>query len=123
MIKKEITALIVEDVDIALKMAEISLTSLGVKCDIAKNGRDAIKAATSNKYALILLDLGLPDINGFEVLNEIKKGAFCENSFISVITGHVNNDCRQNALKLGANDFIIKPLTLEKTKNLVSKLS
>ena len=57
----------------------------------------------------ILLDLSMPSISGFEILNKLKKSGFSESHPVIVVSGHDDKDTRDRARALGAVDFISKP--------------
>lgn len=100
--------LIVDDDETILKVISRFLTDLGYKVETTISGKRAIEKEREMKYDLVLLDLKLPDMNGLDVLKELKK----EDSFVSVliITGHGKIETAVEAMKLGADDYLLKPL-------------
>jgi len=85
----------------------------------ADSGEQALQIIRREKFDIVFLDIWLPEMNGIEVLKEIK--AVDENIQVVMITGHGSIETAIKATKLGAYDFLEKPLTLEKvvltTKN------
>lgn len=102
--------LIVEDEKSLSHEIEIFLTGQGYHCDVAFNGRSASEKIFVNSYDFVLLDLGLPDYDGFDILNEAKEaGRDC--SFI-ILTARGNTDDKIKGLDLGADDYLAKPFSL-----------
>ncbi len=102
--------LIVEDsAELALEVKEY-LTGCGYICKISKNCEEALEEINSNDYDSILLDLGLPDGSGFDVLKEIRKTA--AKVAVIIITAQGELEDRISGLELGADDYLTKPFAL-----------
>jgi DNA-binding response OmpR family regulator len=102
--------LIVEDERSLSHEIEIYLTKQGFHCDVAFNGAKASEMMFVNSYDFILLDIGLPDTNGFEILKEAKKNSI-DSAFI-VLTARSETDDKIRGLDLGADDYLAKPFSL-----------
>ncbi len=76
---------------------------------IAKSGRDALKRVEQSKPDLILLDIIMPDMSGYEVFTELKKSHVTEDIPVIFITGLNNSEDEEKAFLLGAVDYITKP--------------
>jgi two-component system, OmpR family, KDP operon response regulator KdpE len=100
------TVLVVDDEPPIRRFLRTSLTAVGHRVVTAENGAEALAALGSEKPDLIILDLGLPDRSGFEVIVEIRK-----HSPVPIIVLSARNDERSKveALDLGADDYIGKP--------------
>ncbi len=85
----------------------------GYKVDSVGSGEDCLKAARLTNYSCILLDVWLPGIDGLQTLKKLNRSE--TDSAVVMISGHGNIETAVNATKLGAFDFIEKPLSLEKT--------
>jgi two-component system, NtrC family, nitrogen regulation response regulator NtrX len=83
----------------------------------AKDGYEGVVALREHTIDLVILDVLLPNIGGIDVLKEIKREY--EDIEVIVISGHANIDIAVRAVKLGAFDFVEKPLSMEKIINLV----
>jgi DNA-binding response OmpR family regulator len=92
--------------------AEISdfLTREGLLCEMAYTGRDASEKIAVNLYDFILLDLGLPDYNGLELITEAKKAG--SNAAFIIITARGAVEDKVMGLDLGADDYLAKPFAL-----------
>jgi len=102
--------LIVEDERQLSHEVEIFLSKQGYQCDVAFTGKSASEKIFINSYDFVLLDIGLPDYNGFTLLKEAKD-AGKEAAFI-VLTARSAIDDRVTGLDLGADDYLAKPFSL-----------
>ena len=97
--------LIVEDdVNIA-KMLEVTLSIGGYESERCDNGKKSVDLVTSQSYDLVLLDVMLPDMDGFKVIEYIDK----EETAVIFLTALQDVMDKVKGLKLGAEDYIVKP--------------
>lgn len=121
--------LLVEDNPINQALAKAILAQLGYTCDIAETGSKAIEYYKLNliDYKAVILDLGLPDMNGFNVLSEIKHISQLANIQIKipiiVLTAQETEKIREKSFELGANIFITKPLTTQKLTDSLNEIT
>lgn len=102
--------LIVEDnTELAIELKDFLSTS-GYVCKIAKNCATALEEISSNDYDIMLLDLGLPDGSGFEILKTVRK--IQSKMAVIILTARGELDDRINGLQLGADDYLTKPFAL-----------
>lgn len=102
--------LIVEDEKSLAKEVASFLKSENFLCDLAFTGTEASEKIAVNLYDFILLDLGLPDYNGLDLISEARK-AGSEASFI-IITARGAVEDKVKGLDLGADDYLAKPFAL-----------
>jgi DNA-binding response OmpR family regulator len=102
--------LIVEDERSLAREIAAFLKSENFLCDIAFTGMDASEKIAVNLYDFVLLDLGLPDYNGLDLIDEAKKNG-SEASFI-IITARGAVEDKVKGLNLGADDYLAKPFAL-----------
>lgn len=102
--------LIVEDERQLSHEIEIFLTKQGYQCDVAFTGKSASEKIYVNSYDFVLLDIGLPDYNGFNLLKEAKQTAK-DTAFI-IVTARGSTDDKITGLDLGADDYLSKPFSL-----------
>ncbi|MBK5252452.1 MAG: response regulator transcription factor [Peptostreptococcaceae bacterium] len=102
--------LIVEDEPKIARFLELEFTHEGYEVSIAEDGRKGLKAAESNKYDLILLDLMIPGLNGIEVCRRIRQF-----SDIPIIMVTAKDDImdKVTGLDTGADDYVTKPFAIE----------
>ncbi|MGD0864797.1 MAG: response regulator transcription factor [Rhizomicrobium sp.] len=100
-------AILLIDDDIQIRrFLKVGLAAGGFKVSEARTGAAGLERLGDEEFALIILDIGLPDMNGIEVLREIRKA-----SQIPVIVLSVRNDeaGKVQAFELGADDYVTKP--------------
>jgi len=102
--------LIVEDEKSLADEIVLFLRSENFLCDFASNGAEASEKIAVNLYDFVLLDLGLPDYNGLDLIREAKKNG-SEAAFI-IITARGAVEDKVKGLDLGADDYLAKPFAL-----------
>jgi|WetSurMetagenome_2_1015567.scaffolds.fasta_scaffold1370557_1 DNA-binding response OmpR family regulator len=110
--------LLIEDTP---EIAEIVSMTLGARWPeaglvAASSGKEGIRLAGQAHPDIVLLDLTLPDIDGFQVLHEIRSFS---DALVVILTGREEEENRNRCLREGANDFVIKPFS---PKELVIRL-
>ena len=108
--EKKTTVLAVDDEELNLVLLESMLTPLGYNVLRAKSGEEALDIVESNPPDIILLDVMMPGINGFEVVSKIKSNKLTMTIPIVMVTGLKDVEYRVKALEAGADDFLTKPL-------------
>jgi PAS domain S-box-containing protein len=106
---KNIRILVVEDIPLNQLLMKTLLDDFGFKCDIAGNGRIAIEKLQQELYDLILMDLQMPEMNGFETTEFIRKQMNLEIPIIA-LTADVTTVDLQKCKAVGMNDYIAKPV-------------
>jgi two-component system aerobic respiration control sensor histidine kinase ArcB len=101
--------LLVEDIELNVMVAKALLEKLGQHVDVAMTGNEAISKAREKQYDLILLDIQLPDMNGFEVANVLHEESLVEQTSIVALTANVIKT-RQEYLDNGMDEVISKPV-------------
>lgn len=116
--------LVVEDNDIALRIAESLCIRQGCKVTKAVDGETALRHAKEQKFNLILTDLGLPGVSGNELTKEIRKWEK-ENLIPPIpiigLTAHASMDAKKESLAAGMNDLLGKPLHADLLQNILDK--
>lgn len=102
--------LIVEDERSLSHEMEIYLTRQNFNCDVAFTGKSAADKIHMNGYDFILLDLGLPDTDGIDILKEARKNG--SEAAIIILTARGEVEDKISGLDLGADDYIPKPFSL-----------
>jgi two-component system KDP operon response regulator KdpE len=115
------TSILIVDDDPAIRRAlSVAFRARGFEVRSVAAGRDALQALHDEAADLVLLDLGLPDIDGTTVLNRLRSHAQVP---IIVISGRTGSKDKINALDQGADDFITKPFDIEELIARVRALS
>lgn len=112
--------LIVEDHPITAKITKTILLDFNCQVDIAVNGESAILQAQTENYDLILMDIGLPDIDGCEVTRQIRQQEEASMRHIPIVglTARVDGENKQRSLRVGMNAVLSKPLMKEKVQDI-----
>ena len=117
--KKDITILLVDDEQDILEIVGYNLSQEGFKIVTASNGKEAIAAAKKERPQLIIMDVMMPEMDGMEACENIRKIPELSDVIITFLTAR-NEDYSQVAgFDVGADDYISKPI---KPKLLVSKV-
>jgi DNA-binding response OmpR family regulator len=106
--------LLVEDQKHIAEEIKIFLEKEGYICDWAADFETASENIAVNPYDFVLLDLGLPDGNGLELIDEVKE--YQKDASIIILTARTEVDDRITGLQLGADDYIPKPFSLLELK-------
>ena len=106
---KNVKVLVAEDIPLNQLLIKIILEEFGFQCDIAENGKVAIAKLKENTYDIILMDILMPEMNGFEATDFIRNTM---NSKIPIIalTADVTTVDVQKSRTIGMNDYISKPI-------------
>lgn len=88
----------------------------------AKTGFEALKELPRKRYALIISDINMPDINGLELLNFIKTSENYKDIPVLMISTETKEEDLNRALTMGANDYLTKPFDLKTLQRKVKKL-
>lgn len=100
------TILIIDDEIQIRRLLEITLGSNGYKTIFASSGKEGLAAAATHHPSLIILDLGLPDADGIEILSKLREWFFKP---VIILTVRNSEDDIIQALDRGANDYLTKP--------------
>jgi PAS domain S-box-containing protein len=104
--------LLVEDDALVRFTLETQLRSLGHEVTACEDARTALEAYQQTFYPLIVLDLGLPGMDGLELCRRIRSLPYGDRSMILIITAWDRSDDLQAALDAGADDYLVKPIGL-----------
>lgn len=126
MAEQKIKVLIVEDEEMLVNMYISKFEKDGFEPIKALNGKTGLELAQKENPAIILLDIIMPEMDGFMVLKELKANAKTKNIPIIMLTNLGQDEDIQKGNKLGANDYLVKAnLTpaqvVDKVKNILNK--
>jgi CheY-like chemotaxis protein len=113
--------LVVEDDPTMQKMALKILRSRGFRSELAKNGREAVEMARALQPSLILMDLSLPEMNGWEATRALKADKAVAHIPVIAITAHAMVGDRETAIAAGCAECLTKPYELEELISLVER--
>lgn len=104
--------LVIDDMLTNLKVVESYLKPF-YKVSLAKSGEQALKFMEKNKPDLILLDIQMPGMDGFETIQRLKQDPHSRDIPVLFLTSQGDIDSRMKGFQLGATDFILKPFMPE----------
>jgi len=115
---------VIEDSDFVQRTFLTVLTAGGFQVTVGKDGSEGLSLVAREKPDLILLDLMMPVLDGFKVLNFLKNDPKTSEIPVIVLSAKGNSDEIQRAISMGARDFLIKSTTppkkvLEKVKEIL----
>ena len=107
--------------DSALSMA-MMLSILGHETRTAHDGESAVATAESFLPDVVLLDIGLPKLNGYEVAQRIRGNAWGESMYLIAVTGWGQEEDRQRSTEVGLNQHMVKPVEPAALEKLLAEL-
>ena len=113
--------LVVEDDAIMQKMALKILRSRGFSCELAVTGREAVAKARAFWPGLILMDLSLPEMNGWEATRALKADPAVAGIPVVAVTAHAMVGDRETAIAAGCAECVTKPYELEELVSVVER--
>jgi len=105
--------LLVDDEPLNLTVVQTFLEESGLVVDLAEDGAQAIEQARSNSYALILMDMQMPTMNGLEATHQIRAIPGCRKTPILAMTANAFAEDKARCFAAGMNDFLVKPFDPE----------
>jgi len=108
--KREQKILCVDDEIVNLKLLEAFLSSKGYKLTFAENGAKAIEKLKEDNFDLIILDIMMPIMDGFETCRKIRENPTTKDIPVIIITALGDRESKLKGLEVGANDFLTKPI-------------
>ncbi|MCB5253763.1 MAG: response regulator [Candidatus Cloacimonadaceae bacterium] len=113
--------LIVDDSIAIVNSLEAILGVSGYQVETAYNGSDALRKIHQNNYDLVICDIEMPGISGLEFLSRVRED-FDDNLDVILMTGYLEHDYFIEAIRLGASDFIRKPIDTKQMINSIREL-
>ena len=114
--------LVVEDSKATRELLASTLEGIGgIEVVTAVSGFEALKVLPRHRFALIITDINMPDINGLELINFVKKNPHYKDTPLFVVTTEGRAQDRERGLQLGASEYVIKPFEPATFAALVKK--
>ena len=120
-------AIIIDDEESVCETLELFLSNMGFfeEIVISMDGNEALKKLTNQSYSIILLDLNMPGIDGFEVIDKLKEEHKADETFIQrviIVSGGLGIDNIEKAKSLGVKHFLAKPFDQREFRSKVQKI-
>lgn len=113
--------LVVEDNPIAAHVVTKILSKMNCTVDLAQKGKEAVELTEHTVYDLIFMDIGLPDIDGYEVTKRIRLNEINKNHVpIIALTAHTCEENKKYCIDIGINAVLTKPLIQEKAEDILN---
>ena len=119
--EKTLKILIVDDNMDNLMMLSRLLSSTGFKVSIANSGRECLTQVKKYNPDVVLMDIVMPEMDGLEATQQLRKTEFGENLVIIALSANAYKKNKKESLSAGCNDFLSKPVNLEKLLNCLQK--
>ena len=113
--------LVVDDSATVRKFVSVSLSMQGFKVVTACDGMDALEKLPTGKFDLVITDLNMPTMDGFELIKTLRESAEFKDLPVIILTSLSDQANREQGAKLGVGSYVVKPFSLEKIQYEVSK--
>lgn len=123
-INQKTRILLVEDNVINQRVTVEVLKKIGYRADVASEGKEAIEALKKHPYSLVLMDIQMPGMDGFEATGLIREntdGILNPDVPIIAMTAHALKGYREECISAGMNDYISKPVKTDQLKKVISR--
>jgi len=114
--------LVIEDSPLVQRLVAVCLRDLGRPVRGALDGPAALEDMAADPPAVVILDIGLPGMDGWEVLRRMRLDPQCGRLPVLVLTAHAQEEFRLEADRRGANAFMTKPFELDALRAAVGRL-
>jgi two-component system cell cycle response regulator DivK len=116
------TIMLVDDDKRCLELLTTHLKSFGWEVIPASNGRELLENVRRTRPSMIVLDMEMPEMNGFDVARSLKEDPNYRDIPVLAATGMLMPEARERCLAAGCNDYISKPFTLQELKEHIALL-
>ena len=118
---KPLRVLVAEDEPTNRKVIGLILQRLGAKVRAVEDGEQALEAVASSPFDLILMDIKMPGLNGWDAIRSIRTAATEFPPYIATLTAYASPSDAQESVNAGANEHISKPATIEKIRQVLER--
>ena len=115
------TILAVDDSATVRKFVSVALSMQGFGVVTACDGMDALERLPNQHVDLIITDLNMPNMDGFEFIKALRENPTYKHLPVIILTSLTDEDSKDRGAGLGVNSYIVKPFSLEKIQYEVSK--
>jgi two-component system cell cycle response regulator DivK len=117
-----LTVLVVEDYDDTRHLMRMELEQRGFRIVEATDGEQAVEAAVRERPRIVLMDIGLPVLDGIGATRMLREREETRDSLIVAVTAHHESEYRAKALEAGCNAYVTKPIDFDWLRDLLDRL-
>ena len=117
-----LTVLLVEDYEDTRYLMRMELEQRGFRIIEATNGEEAVETALRERPPIILMDIGLPVLDGIGATRVLRERDETRDSLIVAVTAHHESEYRAKALEAGCNAYVTKPIDFDWLRDLLDRL-
>ncbi len=114
--------LIVDDSKSMRQMIDVTLSSAGFNVTQANDGHEGLSFSKSKKYDIIITDINMPNMGGYEMVENIRKDSLNISTPILCLTTESSTDAKTKGKSVGATGWIVKPFTPEKLIEVINRV-
>lgn len=114
-------ALIADDSSTIRKFVAFALKSMGIEVVMASDGMEALEKLTTEKFDLVITDLNMPHLDGYELISSIREINQYKDTPIIILSSESDEDDKQKGFSAGADSYMEKPFDAKKLQYEVSK--
>ncbi len=126
MLEEQVAAprvLVIEDSLVIQRLIEVCLRPAGFQVELRADGPSGLEAARGWKPDVVVLDVGLPVMDGWEVLSNLRADQGMDGVKVLVLTAHAQDQTREKAKESGADGFLTKPFRPDELRSAVIELA
>lgn len=114
-------ALIADDSSTIRKFVAFALKSMGIEVVMASDGMEALEKLNTEKFDLVITDLNMPHLDGYELISSIREISQYKDTPIIILSSESDEDDKQKGFSAGADSYMEKPFDAKKLQYEVSK--
>lgn len=117
-----LTVLVVEDYEDTRHLMRLELEQRGFRIVEATDGEEAVAAAVRERPQIVLMDIGLPVLDGISATRRLREREETRDTLIVAVTAHHESEYRAKALEAGCNAYVTKPIDFDWLRDLLDRL-
>ena len=118
----QLSILVVDDVNASAKTLALMLRAIGQVPRLCFDGRSAIEAAMQDPPDVIFLDIGMPEMDGYEVARQLRESDQLGDTLFVALTGYGQEEDRARAKEAGFHHHLVKPASMDSLRSLLSSV-
>ena len=119
--REQKTVMVVDDYDEVRLLTKRALESFGYRVLEAASGTEAVRLAQAESPDLILMDLSMPNMDGFATMHQLRRLLGLRDVPVIALSAHAAREVREDALAAGCREFLAKPVLFERLKSVIER--